>query len=53
MDTTPGFISAELKPGELIYCNCPRNVDSEIGTNGLQRVWKLNPKVELVTSMCV
>jgi hypothetical protein len=45
MDTTTAFISATLKPGELIYCNPPSGVDLGIGSNGLPRgrprVWKL------------
>ena len=42
MDTRNDFISAELKPGEVIYCNPPRAVDIGVGTNGLQLVWKLH-----------
>ena len=46
MDTTTAFISADLKPGEVIYCNPPRDVDIGVGSNGLQRVWKLNAQLE-------
>jgi hypothetical protein len=46
MDTTTAFISAALKPGELIYCNPPRGVDLGLGSNGLPRVWKLNAPLE-------
>ena len=46
MDTTTAFISAALKPGELIYCNPPRGVDLGLGSNGLPRVWKLRPPLE-------
>ena len=46
MDTTTAFISADLKPGEVIYCNPPRDVDIGVGSNGLQRVWKLNAPLE-------
>ncbi len=42
MDTITAFISAALKPGEVIYCNPPRGVDLGLGSNGLPRVWKLN-----------
>ncbi len=37
MDTTTAFISAALKPGELIYCNPPRGVDLGLGSNCLPR----------------
>ena len=46
MDTPTAFISAALKPGEIIYCNPPRDVDLGIGTNGLPRVWKLRAPLE-------
>ena len=46
MDTTTAFISAALKPGELIYCNPPRGVDLGLGSNGLPRVWKLRAPLE-------
>ena len=39
MDTTTAFISAALKPGEIIYCNPPSGVDLGLGSNGLPRVW--------------
>ena len=46
LDTTTAFISAQLKPGEEIYCNPPRDIDIGIGANGLPRVWKLNAPLE-------
>ena len=46
MDTTTAFISAALKPGELIYCNPPRGVDLGLGANGFPRVWKLRAPLE-------
>jgi hypothetical protein len=46
MDTTTAFISAVLKPGELIYCNPPSGVDLGIGSKGLPRVWKLRAPLE-------
>ena len=46
MDTATDFISAALKPGELIYCNPPSGVDLGIGSNGLPRVWKLRAPLE-------
>ena len=46
LDTTTAFVSAQLKPGEVIYCNPPRDIDIGIGTNGLPRVWKLNAPLE-------
>ena len=46
--TTTAFISAELKTGEVIYCNPLRDVDIGVGPgiNGLQSVWKLNAPLE-------
>ena len=46
MDTTTAFISASLKPDEVIYCNPPRGMDLGIGSNGLPRVWKLRAPLE-------
>ena len=46
MDTTTAFISAALKPGEIIYCNPPSGVDLGLGSNGLPRVWKLRAPLE-------
>ena len=37
MDTTTAFLSAALKPGELVYCNPPRGVDLGLGSIGLPR----------------
>ncbi len=33
MDTITAFISAALKPGELIYCNPSRGMDLGLGSN--------------------
>ena len=37
LHTTPAFISAQLKPGEVIYCNPPRDIDIVIGANGVKQ----------------
>jgi hypothetical protein len=46
LDTTTAFISAQLKPDDLIYCNPPSDVDIGIGSDGSPRVWKLNAPLE-------
>ncbi len=46
MDTMTEFISAALKPGDIIYCNPPRGVDLGLGSNGLPSVWKLQATLE-------
>ena len=46
MDTTTVFISAALKPGEIMYCNPPSGVDHGLGSNGFSRVWKLGAPLE-------
>jgi hypothetical protein len=46
LDTTTAFISAKLKPDEVIYCNPPRDVDIGLGSDGSPRVWKLHAPLE-------
>jgi hypothetical protein len=46
LDTTTAFISAELKPDEVIYCNHPRDVDIGLGSDGSPRVLKLYAPLE-------
>ncbi len=46
MDTDTAFISAALKPGEVIYCSPPSGVDLGLGSNGLPGVWKLCAPLE-------
>jgi hypothetical protein len=41
METPTAFISAALKPGELISCYPPSGVDLGLGSNGLPSGWKL------------
>jgi hypothetical protein len=46
MNTTTAFISAALKPSELIYCTPPSRGDLGLGANCLPSVWKLRVPLE-------
>jgi hypothetical protein len=48
------FISAALKPSELVYCNPPCGVDLGLVSKGLPSVWKLQASLEstYIATMC-
>jgi hypothetical protein len=46
LDTTTAFISAELKPEEVIHCDPPRDIDIGLGSDGSPRGWKLHAPLE-------
>jgi len=46
MDTTTAFISAPLKPDEVVYCYPPRGLDLGLDSAGRPKIWKLNTALE-------
>jgi len=46
MDTTTAFISAPLKPDEVVYCYPPRGLDLGLDSAGKAKIWKLNTALE-------
>ena len=46
MDTTTAFISAPLKPNEVVFCYPPRGIELELDSDGNAKIWKLNTALE-------